>query len=761
MFMNNIDQIQSSYNLTIQREIFSEQDKIIEAKQAYFLRCNGIKIDYNEKIEKEQLKITELKVNKKYLKEETNREYKLLKEKLKKEIQRINQEYKFDCLEIKDNAKLHLQKIESIFRQNINQLVAKIDVKSVDLNVNEELVLANEKYQTELKKLENKYQKKIYQVTKRYYYEEKKKNYRFRILNSKNNTNLKKEYSQFKKDFKLKEKSNELFDIKELQKELILSNNYKYHLNSLINELSKKKQELINKSYLEMIKLDSSMDNVIANRLYEHELVASKKREELQKMEIQYKEFYLEEKQKTNENRDAQLALALTRKNEAIQTLQMTYDHQVKELNEKYYQTSKVNELKLKLKAEQDPAKVWQLKEEIKNANFIYRQKKIYDLEIKKIQQVIKEIKLEKAEKVKLNRQHILLDKEVRDQNILDAKRKIKALKANRRQYYQSLSPEAKKEYQQYEKYAREERLERIKIGFDKVEKKIFGRINTAYIYAIPALFSAIVFTVFPFFFMIIGSLFKLDLANPANTQFLGFTNYYNNFVIDKEFQMALYNTILYSIFTVVLLSIVTIGMAAWLAKDTKIHNAAQTMIFTPHIASFVAISILWMAMLKPEGIINQILALFGIQGPGWLVQPNTALLSVSFVTVWKDIGYYILVIIAGLQAVPRYVYEAAKLDKSTKVNTFFHITLPLLTPTLSFVFMTKFINSFKIFAPIEIMTGGGPMGSSMVLSYWVYKVGRIGFNYGKAMAGAVILTMFIAAFTFLNNRFFRRTIKY
>jgi sn-glycerol 3-phosphate transport system permease protein len=759
--MNNIDQIQSSYNLTIQREIFSEQDKIIEAKQAYFLRCNGIKIDYNEKIEKEQLKITELKVNKKYLKEETNREYKLLKEKLKKEIQRINQEYKFDCLEIKDNAKLHLQKIESIFRQNINQLVAKIDVKSVDLNVNEELVLASEKYQTELKKLENKYQKKIYQVTKRYYYEEKKKNYRFRILNSKNNTNLKKEYSQFKKDFKLKEKSNELFDIKELQKELILSNNYKYHLNSLINELSKKKQELINKSYLEMIKLDSSMDNVIANRLYEHELVASKKREELQKMEIQYKEFYLEEKQKTNENRDAQLALALTRKNEAIQTLQMTYDHQVKELNEKYYQTSKVNELKLKLKAEQDPAKVWQLKEEIKNANFIYRQKKIYDLEIKKIQQVIKEIKLEKAEKVKLNRQHILLDKEVRDQNILDAKRKIKALKANRRQYYQSLSPEAKKEYQQYEKYAREERLERIKIGFDKVEKKIFGRINTAYIYAIPALFSAIVFTVFPFFFMIIGSLFKLDLANPANTQFLGFTNYYNNFVIDKEFQMALYNTILYSIFTVVLLSIVTIGMAAWLAKDTKIHNAAQTMIFTPHIASFVAISILWMAMLKPEGIINQILALFGIQGPGWLVQPNTALLSVSFVTVWKDIGYYILVIIAGLQAVPRYVYEAAKLDKSTKVNTFFHITLPLLTPTLSFVFMTKFINSFKIFAPIEIMTGGGPMGSSMVLSYWVYKVGRIGFNYGKAMAGAVILTMFIAAFTFLNNRFFRRTIKY
>ncbi len=761
MFMNNIDQIQSSYNLRIQNQIFSEEDKITEAREAYFVRRNGVRLEYNEKIKAEQLKITELKVNKKYLKEEIQREYKLLKEKLQNEVRRINQEYKFSCLEIKDNAKLHLQKIESIFRQNINQLIAKIDVKSVDLNVSEELVIADSQYQLDLNKLNRKYEKNIYQVTKRYYYEEKKKNYRFRILNTKNNSELKEEYAKFKRNFKLKEKSGELFDLKELQKELILSNNYKYHLTSLLHELDRKKQELINQSYARIVKLDASIENVITQRLHEHEIGANINRLQLEKMMTNYKQFYEEEKLVTNQARNEELAVALNQKNANISRVKKAYETRISELNEKYYQTTKVNKLKVELKKERDSTQIQQLKEEIKNANFIYREKKLINAKISEIKKVVQVIKLEKKEKVRLNQENLLEAKLHKNQVISECKNNIKTLKLERKEHYNSLTKEEKEEYRVYEKYAKEERIERVKIRFDNVEKKVFKHINTAYIYAVPAIFSAIIFTVFPFFFMIIGSLFKLDLANPKNTQFLGFTNYYNNFVVDSEFQMSLYNTILYSIFTVILLSIVTIGMAAWLAKDTKIHNAAQTMIFTPHIASFVAISILWMAMLKPEGIINQILAIFGIKGPGWLVQPNTALLSVSFVTVWKDVGYYILIIISGLQSIPRYVYEAAKLDKSTKANTFFHLTLPLLTPTLSFVFMTKFINSFKIFAPIEIMTGGGPMGSSMVLSYWVYKVGRIGFNYGKAMAGAVILTLFIATFTFLNNRFFRRTIKY
>jgi sn-glycerol 3-phosphate transport system permease protein len=202
---------------------------------------------------------------------------------------------------------------------------------------------------------------------------------------------------------------------------------------------------------------------------------------------------------------------------------------------------------------------------------------------------------------------------------------------------------------------------------------------------------------------------------------------------------------------------VITVLMASWLSSNTKIHNLAQTMIFTPHISSMVAVGILWVLMLDPQGIINQILAIFGIEGPNWLMDTKTSLLSVALVTVWKSIGYYCLIIIAGLQSLPKDVYEAAKLDKASKFTVLRKITLPLLTPTLSFVFIMKFINSFKSFAAIDVMTQGGPQGSSMVLGYWIYNAGRVKFNYGFAMVGAIILTIMVAGFTVLANKGFKR----
>ena len=341
------------------------------------------------------------------------------------------------------------------------------------------------------------------------------------------------------------------------------------------------------------------------------------------------------------------------------------------------------------------------------------------------------------------------------------ANQNIKSIKLEQKEHYAGLSKEKKLEYNEIQKFVNQAERARVRKQFDTLEGNLFKKFNPAYIYITPAIFGALFFTVIPFLFMLAASLFKLDLASLENSQFRGFYNFYMIFTKDAEFIKAIRNTIIYSLVTVGLLTVVTIGMAAWLAKNTRIHNFAQTMIFTPHIASLVAISILWIAMLHPTGIINQILAVFGIQGPGWLVQENTSLISVSFVTVWKDIGYYVLLIISGLQGIPAYVYEAAKLDKANSRRAFFKITLPLLAPTLSFVFVTKFINSFKVFAPIEIMTNGGPMGSSMVLSYWIYKVGRIGYNYGNAMAGAIILTIIIGIFTFINYRFFNKKITY
>ena len=336
-------------------------------------------------------------------------------------------------------------------------------------------------------------------------------------------------------------------------------------------------------------------------------------------------------------------------------------------------------------------------------------------------------------------------------------KKQISEDKQQLRAFTSSLKGEERKAYKDYRAIRREiKHCERMK-KYDKVESKVFHVVNPAYIYMIPAAFHSVFFTLMPFLFMIIGAFFKLDLVDIENSQFVRLWNFKMVLTRDNEFWKAFGNTVIFAILTVFLLMVITVLMASWLSSNTKIHNLAQTMIFTPHISSMVAVGILWVLMLDPQGIINQILAIFGIEGPNWLMDTKTSLLSVALVTVWKSIGYYCLIIIAGLQSLPKDVYEAAKLDKASKFTVLRKITLPLLTPTLSFVFIMKFINSFKSFAAIDVMTQGGPQGSSMVLGYWIYNAGRVKFNYGFAMVGAIILTIMVAGFTVLANKGFKR----
>ena len=343
-------------------------------------------------------------------------------------------------------------------------------------------------------------------------------------------------------------------------------------------------------------------------------------------------------------------------------------------------------------------------------------------------------------------------DKETR----ADITSRLAQKKQELKDFRNALTGDERQAFQDYRAIRREiKRCETLK-KCDKVERKVFRVINPAYIYMIPAGFGAVFFTLLPFLFMIVGAFFKLDLVDIQNSKFVGLWNFEMIFTRDDEFWRAFVNTIIFAVLTVFLLMIITILMSSWLSKNTKIHNLSQTMIFTPHIASMVSVAILWVLMLDPQGIINQVLAVFGIQGPNWLMDTRTSLLSVALVSVWKSIGYYCLIIIAGMQSLPPVVYEAAKLDKAGKWTILRKITLPLLTPTLSFVFIMKFINAFKSFAAIDVMTQGGPQGSSMVLGYWIYNAGRVKFNYGFAMAGAIVMTLLVAAFTIFANKGFK-----
>lgn len=340
-------------------------------------------------------------------------------------------------------------------------------------------------------------------------------------------------------------------------------------------------------------------------------------------------------------------------------------------------------------------------------------------------------------------------------------KKELVAIRKKKREYFHSLNKEERHAY----RYCEKRQFDVIKCSFqrklDSWERKIFRKVNPAYIYILPAALGAILFTVLPGIFMLFGSFFKVNLVSMERTTFVGLWNYQMVFTRDTEFQKAFWNTIIYSLFTVGVLMVVTLLMATWLRKNSRIHNLSQTMIFTPHVSSMVSVAILWTLMLDPQGIINQALALFGIDGPNWLMNSRTSLISVGIVAVWKSIGYYVLLIIAGLQSIPSYVYEAAKLDKASSFTIFRRITIPLLSPTLMFVFMIKLINSFKSFVSIDLMTQGGPQGSSMVLGYWIYTAGRVKFNYGFSMVGAVVLTLMVSTFTILAYKLFNKKVVY
>ena len=534
------------------------------------------------------------------------------------------------------------------------------------------------------------------------------------------------------------EESNKI--IREKEKYVSLNEGFESDYRNKIKDLkyrSKKQLEVLKKDYKEEYKqiqsipqhTERKLKDYYARRIEQYNDAISNKlpgaEDEKQRFISGFSSF-----------REKEIALAKKTSEEGLIKIKIKYAADVSEI------TNSTNKI---IQDESDNHKRL-ISEHFKDKN--RQQIKIFDKELKRLKSESIKRKAENKSKVRaLADEYASTKKKVKE--------RIAQIKAEKAAYAKTLKGDELAKFNNFEKLINQEFAARRKNVLSDTIKRKTSKINLAYLFVAPAFLGALLSTVFPCIFMLISAWFKLDLANLENSKFVGFKNFEMMFKYDTEFQKSLGNTVLYALLTFGLLTVVTIAMAAWLSKNTRIHNMAQTMVFTPHIASLVSVSIVWIALLNPNGIVNQVLAVFGIEGPGWLIQENTSLLSVSFVQVWKDIGYYVLIIIAGLQGIPTYVYEAAKLDKASKATTFFKITLPMLTPTLSFVFITKFINSFKVFAPIQIMTDGGPMGSSMVLSYWIYKVGRVGYNYGLAMAGAIILTIIVGTCTIINNHIF------
>lgn len=280
------------------------------------------------------------------------------------------------------------------------------------------------------------------------------------------------------------------------------------------------------------------------------------------------------------------------------------------------------------------------------------------------------------------------------------------------------------------------------------------------YLYILPNFIGFFIFMAIP---IIIGFAISLTDYNGFNQMnFIGINNYINMFH-DEYFRVSLWNNILYSLVTVPGTIIVSLLLALGVNKGIKGSDFFKTMFFLPNITSMVAVGIVWAMIFNPTtGPVNSLLRSIGITNPPmWLGASSTALLTIMIVAIWKQAGYYMIIFIAGLQAIPRQLYEAASIDGASSINKFFKITLPMLSPTMFMVLILNIIGSFQVFDLISIMTNGGPGSSTNVLVYRIYQEGFQNLKFGYASAMAYFLFLIVLIITLIQFRGQKKWVNY
>ncbi|MCE6994990.1 sugar ABC transporter permease [Saccharothrix sp. S26] len=227
----------------------------------------------------------------------------------------------------------------------------------------------------------------------------------------------------------------------------------------------------------------------------------------------------------------------------------------------------------------------------------------------------------------------------------------------------------------------------------------------------------------------------------------------------DSSFHRALLNTLYYSAFHIPLTLAVSLGLALLLNRKLRGVAFFRTAAFFPYITSIVAIAIAWNLLFSRDaGPINQVLGLFGVDDPpGWTASSDWAMPAVIIVGVWREMGYYMLLFLAGLQTVPPELHEAARIDGANAWQRFRNVTLPCLRPTTFFVTVMLTIGSFKVFDLILVMTNGGPGQSTLVLSQYIYQKGLVENRFGYASAISVVLFALCMAVTVVQFAVNRR----
>lgn len=276
----------------------------------------------------------------------------------------------------------------------------------------------------------------------------------------------------------------------------------------------------------------------------------------------------------------------------------------------------------------------------------------------------------------------------------------------------------------------------------------------TAYIFVLPFF---VIFTYFYFIpiFKVIGDSFTdFDMFTKRN--FVGMENY-RDLLQDEAFLLSIKNTLVYAVATLFPALAIALGLSMIINSPLIKTRFTRMFIFMPHVISMVAVSMIWLYLYEPgSGIFNIILAKLGLSKKQWLLDPGLALPCIIVMDIWKKSGYYMVIFLSGLKAIPEEYYEAAKMDGSSGFNTFLKITFPLLKDTSSFLLITGMISCFNVFEQVNILTKGGPLYRTTTLVHQIYTTGFTRYELGYASAMSVVLLLIVGTISAVNFRLTR-----
>jgi len=280
---------------------------------------------------------------------------------------------------------------------------------------------------------------------------------------------------------------------------------------------------------------------------------------------------------------------------------------------------------------------------------------------------------------------------------------------------------------------------------------RIRGSEKNGYLFMLPYILFFCLFIAYPLIFSFILIFHRWNIVTPM--EWIGLRNFFRMFQ-DPLFARAIINTFVFLLLHIPLQIVIALIFAVLLNSAIKFRGLFRSVYFFPVVVSGVVVTILWAQLYNYEsGLFNHILTTLGLSAVPWLVDPGFAMPSIAIMATWKNVGLYIVLFLVGLQTIPSYLYEAAEIDGASGKDKFFKITLPMLNPTIVVIFILSTIGGFSLFIEPYIMTGGGPMNSTLSAMLYIYNQ-AFSFNHmGYAAALGFVFALIILSVVMLQRR--------